>query len=129
MKSLILVVDDEHIIADSLAKILDLAGYESVAAYSAAEANAVLETKTPALLITDVVMPAMNGVDLAIRAREQCPEVKILLVSGNAITQTVTETARLRGYDFEVMAKPVPPAEMLEKVAGMLRAAEAKDAA
>jgi DNA-binding NtrC family response regulator len=120
MNSLILVVDDERAIADSLAAIMKAAGYESLAVYSAGEAVAVLATKAPALIITDVIMPGMNGIELAVEARTLRPQTRVLLVSGNAITQTLTEAARLEGYDFEVMAKPVPPREMLAKVSDML---------
>ena len=123
MNLLILVVDDERAIADSLAEIMRAAGYEGLALYSAEQAVAVLATRTPALIITDVIMPGMNGIELAIQARTLCPQTRVLLVSGNAITQTLTEAARLEGYDFEVMAKPVPPREMLAKVSDMLNEA------
>jgi len=61
---MILVVDDEHAITDTLALILERAGYKSTAAYSASEALMAVEKQRPDLIISDVMMPVMNGVDL-----------------------------------------------------------------
>ena len=70
----------------------------------------------PDLLISDVVMPGMTGVDLAIRFREAQPNCKILLISGQGATANFLEEARVKGYDFELLAKPVHPADLLAKL-------------
>lgn len=121
MKQTILVVDDERAVADTLGAMLELAGYNSIVVYSAIDALDVLRTTEPVLIITDVVMPVMNGVDFAIEASKLRPSTKILLISGNAATQEMIETARVRGHAFSLMAKPVPPRQLLAAVDAILK--------
>ena len=119
---MILVVDDERSLADTLVAILESIGYRSRAAYSAEEAMEVLRTEEPALIISDVVMPGANGVELALQAQRLWPKVRILLMSGNAATQNIMDTVRAEGHSFELLAKPVAPKELLTKVASILEA-------
>jgi DNA-binding response OmpR family regulator len=117
---MILVVDDEHALADTLALILERAGYRSVAAYSASEALIAIGKQRPDLIISDVMMPGMSGVALAVRVRKLHPGIKVLLISGHAGTQDIVEAARSDGYSLDLLAKPVLPEELLSRVAGML---------
>ncbi len=112
----ILVVDDETPIADTLTAIFRNAGYEAVAAYDGFSALAQCESFRPDLVITDVVMPGMTGVEMAIQVRLCYPACKILLFSGQAATANLLEEARKSGYDFELLTKPVHPAELLAKL-------------
>ena len=70
----------------------------------------------PDLLISDVVMPQLSGIDLAIRVKEQCPACKVLLFSGQAQTADLLEVARIQGHDFELLAKPIHPADLLARI-------------
>ncbi len=117
MSKRVLVVDDEQCIADTLAAILRKCGYEATALYDGEAAWSACELDTPDLIITDVVMPGLNGIDLATRVKERYPACKVLLFSGMAATADLLADARLRGYDFEVLAKPVHPSELLAKMA------------
>ncbi len=110
----VLVVDDERIIADTLAAILNESGFSATTAYCAEEAIKIFETAVPDLLITDVSMPGMNGIELAIKVRLQYPTCKILLFSGHAATAGIFEEAKSRGYDFQLLSKPVHPRDLLE---------------
>jgi CheY-like chemotaxis protein len=112
----VLVVDDERIIADTLATIFRNAGYEAVPAYDGASALSQCASFPPDLVITDVVMPGMNGIEMAIQVKQRYPACKILMFSGQASTANLLEEARQRGYDFELLAKPVHPAELLARV-------------
>ncbi len=112
----VLVVDDEARIADTLTAIFRNAGYEAVAAYDGSSALAHCEFFHPDLVVTDVVMPGMTGVEMAIQMRQQYPACKILLFSGQAATANLLEEARRSGYDFELLTKPVHPAELLAKL-------------
>ncbi len=112
----VLIVDDEPCIADTLSAILRQFGYQARAAYDAAGALAACESNTPDLVISDVAMPGMNGIELAIRLRRCYPGCKILLFSGTASTTDLLESARSQGYDFELMAKPVHPSDLLAKL-------------
>jgi DNA-binding response OmpR family regulator len=118
----ILVVDDEPPLADTLVKILRYAGHESTAAYDGHQALEFAANHGPALVICDVVMPTLNGVEFAIKLKSINPDCRILLLSGHAATHDLLATARDRGYSFEILAKPVPPRELLAKVTAMLNA-------
>ena len=112
----VLVVDDERCIADTLAAILRNSGYDAAACYDADSALQEFESVAPDLVISDVVMPRSNGVELAMLIRERHPECKILLFSGQAQTVDMLGEARRRGHDFELLAKPIHPAELLSKL-------------
>jgi DNA-binding response OmpR family regulator len=112
----ILVVDDEHVLADMLALILDRSGYNSTAVYSAAEALAALKIH-PDLIISDVMMPEVDGVELAVEVSKLHPEIKILLISGHAGTREIVEAS---GLSLDFLAKPFTPIELLTRVAAAL---------
>ena len=112
----ILVVDDERRIANTIALILDTKGYAAEAAHDGTSALEVCRRRLPDLVVTDVVMPGMNGIELAIAIRRQFPGCRILLFSGQAETLEILEDAKRRGYDFELLAKPLHPEELLKKV-------------
>jgi CheY-like chemotaxis protein len=117
-KPRVLVVDDEQVIADTLAKILDLNGYDASAVYSGTAAVESARTLQPDLVISDVIMQDMNGIEAAIHIRGFLPSCKILLFSGQAATADLLENARAQGHEFEILAKPVHPADLLAKLKG-----------
>jgi CheY-like chemotaxis protein len=112
----VLVVDDEHVIADTLAMILNQSGFEARAVYSGEKALEMASTFAPDMLITDVIMADLNGIDAAIRIRALLPQIKVLLFSGQAATADLLEKARAQGYEFEILAKPVHPQDLLSKL-------------
>lgn len=115
-KPTILVVDDEHMIADTLAIILNQSGYNAMAVYTGAAAVESARSSKPDLIISDVIMPDMNGIEAAIKIREFLPACKILLFSGQAATASLLELARNQGHEFEILAKPVHPQDLLAKL-------------
>ena len=115
-KPRVLVVDDEHVIADTLAIILSQHGYEATAAYTGTAAVERARSIKPDLVISDVIMPDMNGIEAAVRIRSFLPDCKILLFSGQAATADLLESARARGHEFEILAKPVHPQDLLAKL-------------
>jgi DNA-binding NtrC family response regulator len=121
----ILVIDDEAAIADSLVSILRKFGYVAQCAYSAAEALQVVHSFNPALVITDVAMGGISGIDLAILLRTRMPNCKVLLWSGQATTEDLVEEARRRGFSFEIVAKPIHPNRLLPQIARILSTEEA----
>ena len=116
----VFVVDDEPTIRETLAAILYNEGYKAIPFEDGAMALSAAAEESPDLLITDVMMPDMNGVDLAIHFENLYPKCKILLVSGAPAAWDLLASARLRGHDFELLAKPLHPVKLLEKVAGTL---------
>ncbi len=119
-KQHVLVVDDEHLIADSLAQILQDAGFNAIAVYSAKSAIEAANKNCPDAIISDVVMPRVNGIELAKSVAKNCPSTKILLISGQAQTPGMVEKARDQGYQFELIPKPIRPQELIEKLRGTL---------
>jgi CheY-like chemotaxis protein len=114
--SRVFVVDDEKMIAETLALILRKSGYSARYFLNPLEALQVALSEPPDLLISDVRMPQLSGIDLAIRFREQCPRCKILLFSGQAETADLLEVARKQGHYFYLLAKPIHPRDLLRRI-------------
>ena len=117
-KPKVLVADDEPVIAETLAMILNQSGFEARAVYSGERALELADAFRPDMLISDVIMAGLNGIDAAIRLQTFLPGIKILLFSGQAATADLLEKARARGYEFEILAKPVRPQDLLRKLRG-----------
>ena len=115
-KPRVIVVDDEQVIANSLAIILNQAGFEARAVFSGEQAIELLESFQPEMLIADVVMPGMTGIEAAIVIRNKLPKCHILLFSGQAATTELLKQARTQGHEFEIIAKPIHPSDLLQKL-------------
>jgi CheY-like chemotaxis protein len=115
-KPKVLVADDERVIADTLAMILNQSGFEARSVYSGEKALELAVTFQPDMLISDVIMADLNGIDAAIRIRAILPTIKILLFSGQAATADLLEKARKDGYEFDILAKPVHPQDLLTRL-------------
>ena len=115
-KPKVLVADDERVIADTLAMILNQSGFEARAVYSSEKALEVVPEFKPNMLISDVIMGELNGIDAAIQIRQLLPTIKVLLFSGQAATADLLEKARAQGYEFEILAKPVHPQDLLTRL-------------
>jgi DNA-binding response OmpR family regulator len=112
----VLVADDERVIADTLAMILNQSGFEAQAVYSGEKAVDLAPTFRPEMLISDVIMGGLSGIDAAIRIRSLLPQVKVLLFSGQAATSDLLTEARAQGYEFEILAKPVHPQDLVARL-------------
>lgn len=112
----ILVADDEPVIADTIAMILSQSGYEAHAVYSGEKVLESAPIFQPDMLISDVIMGGLNGIDTAIKIRSALPQIKILLFSGQVATADLLEKARAEGYEFDILAKPVHPKDLLKKL-------------
>jgi len=117
-KPRVLIADDEQVIANTLAIILNQSGFEARAVYSGESAIETLDTFQPNMLISDVIMAGMTGIEAAIKIRSRLPQCKILLFSGQAATADLLEKAREQGHEFEILAKPVHPTDLLAKLRG-----------
>lgn len=117
----ILIADDETVIADTLRAIMRLEGFEVIAVYGGVAAVEKAREWRPDLFLSDVMMPDMNGFDAAIRIQSLAPACRILLISGKAMAEDLKEDAEQRGYDFELLAKPVHPTELIQVVRLMLQ--------
>jgi DNA-binding response OmpR family regulator len=116
LRPVALVVDDEHIIADTLVAILRAQGFSPFAAYDGETALEMARVILPEILISDVVMPGMNGVELAVELTRELPDCRVLLFSGTAATAAVLKTAHAAGHDFTMLAKPIHPTDLLAHI-------------
>jgi DNA-binding NtrC family response regulator len=113
--SRILVVDDEDAVRTLMLEILERAGHEVVGAATAAEALARLEDNRIELVVSDLVMPGLSGVELLELLHERHPELPVVIVTG-AGTPTNLGAARLYGATI-VVEKPFTHAELCEAAA------------
>ena len=115
----ILVIDDEKFIADTLVMILRQSGREAAAAYDGPAAVRRAETFQPTVVISDVIMPGMNGIETCMNIQAKFPKCQILLFSGQAATTELVRDAWEKGFKWELLAKPIEPEELLAKLSGL----------
>jgi DNA-binding response OmpR family regulator len=107
------IVDDEWIIAETLAAILNHNGFSAHPFHSPNRALVRALDQPPDILLTDVMMPDLSGIDLAINIRRANKDCRILLFSGQAGALDLLCDARRRGYEFELLQKPLHPMQLL----------------
>jgi DNA-binding NtrC family response regulator len=112
----IFVVDDEPVVASTIAAILQLHGYCANSFTSPLEALTAARSRAPDMLISDVAMPGVSGIDLAIQMRTQFPTCRILLLSGHAAVLDLVEDAQFKENRFAFLQKPIPPAQLVFEV-------------
>ena len=115
-KCKLLIVDDEPAITDTLCMILEQRGFDCMKAYNAEVALEIGLKTPPDLLLTDVMLPLMNGIQLAIQLRNHIPAIRVLLLSGQAGTSKLLKDARAQGFEFDILAKPIHPVDLIEHV-------------
>jgi CheY-like chemotaxis protein len=115
----VFVIDDERSIADSLAEILNDSGYDARALYSGRAAIALARQACPDIVVSDVVMPAMDGVEAVLAISKICPGARIVLFSGQAGTGDILRRAKDAGHEFDLLPKPIHPDELLNILAAL----------
>lgn len=119
----VFLVDDEEMITKSLAHILRNEGYEVTPFNNPLKALSRLKSDAPDLLISDVMMPELNGIELARETRKAVPECSILLFSGAA--DDLLREAGHGGVGFRLLSKPLHPTRLLEEIGSMVGACRA----
>lgn len=120
----ILILDDEVTIAETLEMIFRGCGYETRVAFSAEQAIDTIAVWQPDLAIVDVMLPHMNGIEFGTVLKSNYPDCQVLLVSGHPGTAELLEVAREKQYNFEILAKPLHPALILDLVSTLLPSPE-----
>ena len=115
----VFVVDDEPGTASMISAILNASGFQATAFTDPEKVMQAAESCCPNILISDVFMPEMNGIELAIKFKTAYPKCKILLFSGNAAASRLMEVATRKGHDFTLMSKAILPKDLVSAVANL----------
>ena len=118
---LICVIDDDESVRQTVSRILSGAGYAVVSAADGAKGLEAVERSSPAMIITDIVMPNREGIETILEAKKRFPGIPIIAISGGGRSgpQSFLDLARKLGAD-DCLAKPFRPTELLDKVAALL---------
>jgi len=114
MKAKILIVDDEEITRATLVDIIRLAGYDAVAEPNGLAAVERLEKEKFDLLLLDLKMPGMSGMDVLRVSNQIAPTMAVILLTAHGSMETAIEALRLRVHDF--LVKPAIPEQILESI-------------
>jgi CheY-like chemotaxis protein len=109
----IYVVDDEPAIASTLAMILCKEGVDATAFTDPLVAVQAVRGDPPDLLLSDVVMPGLSGIELAVQVRQSCPDCKVVLFTGQPTHEDLLDIDRINAYVFSIIAKPLHPVNLL----------------
>jgi DNA-binding NtrC family response regulator len=112
----IFVVDDEANISSTLVAIFKLHGHEATGFSNPLAVLKAMETISPDVVLSDVIMPAMSGIELSLQMQIMHPRCKIILFSGQATTADLLADAQKHGHEFTVLAKPIHPKVLLEVI-------------
>lgn len=115
----VFVVDDEEEIAKMFAVVLQMNLFNAIPYSDPLLALRDAKGKAPDYLLTDVIMPGMNGVELAIEVKAAAPQCKMLIFSGQGDSQKLIENAKERGHDLTLVLKPIHPTKIVELIRGL----------
>jgi DNA-binding response OmpR family regulator len=116
----ILVVDDEFNVAQTLTWVLQEAGYTAQFAVSGESALVVTSGIAVDAAVVDVTLPDLDGIKTAVEICKRLPNCKIPLMSGDSESAPLLERAKKDGINFDVLAKPIPPLELLGTLKALL---------
>ena len=117
----IIIIDDDALIAETVREILNVEGFDATAVSSGVAAIDLARTWRPDIVLSDVIMPGLNGIETAIRIREIVPTCRIILFSGQAATVDLLEKARQRGHPLDILPKPIRPEQLITAITTALR--------
>jgi DNA-binding NtrC family response regulator len=115
----VFVVDDEEDIAKMIAVILQMKKFDATAYSDPVKALQEAEANPPEYLVSDIAMPGMNGIDLALAMQAKAPSCKVLLFTGDLAAPALVEEARKRGHEFGLLMKPVHPMALVGALASL----------
>jgi DNA-binding response OmpR family regulator len=113
-KARVLLVDDEREFAATLTERLSLRGYEASAAFTAEEAIAAVAASAPDVILLDLNLPGVRGVELLMTLRQLLPHGEIILLSGHLDLAEKIEGVRIDA--FGLLLKPIEMAELTAKI-------------
>ncbi len=114
----VLTVDDEQVVVESIRRVLSEEGYEVATSTSARGGLELLRKEPFDLLLLDIKMPEMDGIEVLKAARDISPETEVLIITGYATIDTAVEAIKLGAFDY--LEKPVSPPQLLVATARAL---------
>jgi diguanylate cyclase (GGDEF)-like protein len=111
----ILVVDDEDSLLSVLSQVLNREGFQVTAAASGEEAWEIFKKDPVPLVIADIVMPGMTGIELLLKVKEEYPETQVIIMTSYASFETVTKALRHGAYDY--LIKPFEDLDVISTAA------------
>jgi CheY-like chemotaxis protein len=132
----VLIIDDEEDIRDALRRVLERAGYRVRAAEDGADGLTQMQQRAADIIITDIIMPKLNGVEAIAAMRERFPGARIIAISGggnygasdyqpNAITTSAYLAAANKAGAHIILTKPFDSADLLKAVADLTQSGRA----
>ena len=122
-KPVLLVLDDDAAIRHTWTIIFRQQGYDVIPAENGEAAILAARECSPDILLADIHLPDMTGIEAARRIVAIVPGCYVLLISGDGESSEVIEEARARGVSFEVLPKPISPSELIALLAERLKKA------
>lgn len=110
----VLLVDDEEEFVSTLAERLGLRKIQAQTASNGSDALHLIESDPPQVVVLDVMMPGLGGIEVLQRIRELHPEIQVILLTGHGCNMTEVEGVRQGAFDC--LAKPVNIQELIEKI-------------
>ena len=121
MKTRVLVVDDDRMVADTLCMLYQASGFESEARYSAAAGFERAKSFAPALVLCDVTMPEESGLQLATRVQQALPGTRLLMLTGHASNAAVVRAYGQQSQQpLRLLSKPCRPDDLLRESRALL---------
>jgi DNA-binding NtrC family response regulator len=118
-KTKVLVVDDEVEFASTLAERLQLRGYDAKSVYCAEDTFAVVKGEPPDVILLDLKMPGMSGIEILMTVRTFAPDIYVILLTGHMDVENKIEGISLDNFDY--IMKPVDIKELIQKIEDAVR--------
>lgn len=112
---IILIVDDEESVRNSLAGVMRDEGYDVVSAVSGKEGIGLLHETQPSLALLDINMPEMDGIETLRRFKEMRPDMPVIMVTGHGTIETAVKTTKMGAYDFIMKPPEMEPLLLVVK--------------
>lgn len=120
-KPVLMVLDDDNAVRQTWTIIFRQQGYEVVPVERGEAAITAARNRAPDLLLADIRLPDMTGIEAARRVQQIAPSCHVLLISGDGDSSEALEEARARGTHFEVLPKPISPPDLIQRIASYLK--------
>jgi CheY-like chemotaxis protein len=115
----VLIVDDQQVIATTLAAILNNSGFEAVAVFSGPDALKLAQSSVFDILITDMNMSPLSGIQTAKAFRNLHPRAQIFLLTGTVSDEEAMRERDKEGLAFQILRKPLHPLRVIEALRGL----------